>query len=337
MIDFVFMIDWRFIPTTIIYFPIMVLTFFIGIIKRNVFFVFSVNPKIFSGGLVDDSKYFLLEKIPHKYKPKTILINENYSDFEKVLQEVHNSNLEYPLVAKPDKGYAGLMVKKIQNEFELEKYHNNIDLDYIIQEFVDTSLELSIFICQFNNQFMITSLTEKKYFKLIPDGKLTVNQLITKDNEIKFRRKMLKKMLRDQLNSVLPRGAEYIPLPIGNWIYGASFFDLTDKIDDKIIHKIKSLNDSVEVLNYGRYDIKTESLKELKKGNFKVLEVNGLKAEPIHIYDKKHNLFFAYKEIFRHWKYVYLISFKEKTEVDFISVLNSVIKNYKMKLKYQYK
>jgi hypothetical protein len=42
--------------------------------------------------------------------------------------------------------------------------------------------------------------------------------------------------------------------------------------------------------------------------NFFVVELNGAASEPTHIYDPKHSLFFAWKELARHITYMYEIS-----------------------------
>jgi len=43
-------------------------------------------------------------------------------------------------------------------------------------------------------------------------------------------------------------------------------------------------------------------LEELAEGkNFSIIEINGAGSEATHIYDPKHSLFFAWKEIIRHW------------------------------------
>ena len=60
---------------------------------------------------------------------------------------------------------------------------------------------------------------------------------------------------------------------------------------------------------FGRLDIRYKSWEELKKGaNFIIIEVNGAGAEPTHMYDPKHSLFYAWKEILRHWRILYKIS-----------------------------
>lgn len=41
---------------------------------------------------------------------------------------------------------------------------------------------------------------------------------------------------------------------------------------------------------------------------FHIIELNGAGGDPTHIYDPKHSLFFAWKEIVRHWFILYRIS-----------------------------
>jgi len=60
---------------------------------------------------------------------------------------------------------------------------------------------------------------------------------------------------------------------------------------------------------YGRLDIKFTSWEDLSQGkNFSIIELNGAGSEPTHIYDPAHSLFFAWKEIIRHWRLLYKIS-----------------------------
>jgi len=41
---------------------------------------------------------------------------------------------------------------------------------------------------------------------------------------------------------------------------------------------------------------------------FKIIEINGVNAEPTHIYDPNHTLAKAYRDIFFHMKIIYQIS-----------------------------
>ena len=58
----------------------------------------------------------------------------------------------------------------------------------------------------------------------------------------------------------------------------------------------------------GRFDVRTASLENLLKGEFRVIEVNGANSEPAHIYDPKHTIWFAWKELFNHWTRLFEIS-----------------------------
>ena len=52
-----------------------------------------------------------------------------------------------------------------------------------------------------------------------------------------------------------------------------------------------------------------ESYDQLEKGeNFEIVEINGALSEPTHIYDPKHSLFYGWKELTRHFHYMYEIS-----------------------------
>jgi hypothetical protein len=56
-------------------------------------------------------------------------------------------------------------------------------------------------------------------------------------------------------------------------------------------------------------DIRYQSREQLEEGKaFFILEVNGAGSEPTHIYDPRHSIFFAWKEIVRHWIILYKIS-----------------------------
>jgi hypothetical protein len=72
--------------------------------------------------------------------------------------------------------------------------------------------------------------------------------------------------------------------------------------DEKLTSTIDGICKQIPGFYFGRLDIRFESWEALKEGrNFSIIEVNGAGAEPTHIYDPRHSLFFAWKEIIRHW------------------------------------
>jgi hypothetical protein len=72
---------------------------------------------------------------------------------------------------------------------------------------------------------------------------------------------------------------------------------------------INEICDLIPHFYYGRLDIRYQSRELLEREiAFSVIEVNGAGSEPTHIYDPRHSIFFAWKEIVRHWKILYSIS-----------------------------
>ena len=92
---------------------------------------------------------------------------------------------------------------------------------------------------------------------------------------------------------------------------GAKFLDDSHLIDEELTDTIDKVCKQVKNFYFGRLDIRYNTWEELKKGvNFSVIEVNGAGSEPTHIYDPRHSLFFAWKEIVRHWLILWRISRK---------------------------
>ncbi|HET6226186.1 MAG TPA: hypothetical protein VFF27_07895, partial [Bacteroidia bacterium] len=100
----------------------------------------------------------------------------------------------------------------------------------------------------------------------------------------------------------------YKPLSIGNWDYGSVYIDRRELISEQLIHVFHQVNTEIGLFNYARYDIKCNSFDDLSVGEMKILEINGVKGEPIHIYDSRFTLLKAYKEIFKHWEFILQIS-----------------------------
>ncbi len=74
-------------------------------------------------------------------------------------------------------------------------------------------------------------------------------------------------------------------------------------------HRLNAICGQIPEFYFGRLDIRYRSLELLEAGkDFSIIEVNGAGSEPTHMYDPRHSLFFAWKEIVRHWIILFKIS-----------------------------
>ena len=120
----------------------------------------------------------------------------------------------------------------------------------------------------------------------------------------------------------IPKAGENIELvPIGNHCRGATFYNGNSLIDEKLEAEFDKVNHQMNGVYFGRFDIKCRSIDLLKQGqDYKILEINGVGAEPAHIYDPDYRLFQAFKDILNQWKIIYQISLHNRRNgVNFMS------------------
>ncbi len=80
-------------------------------------------------------------------------------------------------------------------------------------------------------------------------------------------------------------------------------------ICDTLTDTIDEICKQIDGFYFGRLDVRFNTVEELNAGkNISIIELNGAGSEPTHMYDPRHSIFFAWKEITRHWKILWKIS-----------------------------
>lgn len=303
---------WEFWPWPVIYFPIVLYGGWLSLKARSPFFFFSVNPGIESGGLLIESKKDILDMIPELLKPKTLFF-EFPSSFDEIIKEMNRNGMHFPVIAKPDYGERGWMVEKIEDPEELKNYINQIRLNMLIQEFVDFPLELGIFYYRIPGSpaGRISSVVGKELLHVIGNGQSTVRNLIEQDPRARLHLTDVEKRHGGLMNQVPSKNERVELLSIGNHCRGATFLNRNDLIDQQLEDMIDSVARLIPGFYYGRFDIRCSSIDALKQGHsFKILELNGGKSEPAHIYHPGSSLFEAYRVLFFHWNILFRIAVK---------------------------
>ena len=103
-------------------------------------------------------------------------------------------------------------------------------------------------------------------------------------------------------------GEEKVLEEIGNHNRGTTFLDAHELICEELVQRFDEGASTLHEWYFGRFDVRTASYEEMLKGNFKVVEVNGVNSEPAHIYDPGMSLMKAYRDLFRHWNTIFRIS-----------------------------
>ena len=161
------------------YIPLMPAWLWYCIRSRSFWFFTPSNPTLTFGGFEGESKKEMYDQLPPGTFPKTVVISHNIS-FDQAVEIVNVNNFVYPFAVKPDVGMMGFMFRTISNEQEFNQYHQLMPADYLVQEFVDYPLELSVFYYRFPNEKTghITGFIRKDYLTVTGDGTSTLLELI---------------------------------------------------------------------------------------------------------------------------------------------------------------
>lgn len=305
-------VNWEYWPTYFFYLPNIPYAAYLAFLSKNLVFFSATNPAIKHSGNGSESKFSTLELIPKELKPISIFIEAN-NYVKKSIEEIRNKGIKYPLIIKPDIGFRGLLVKKINHEFELIDYlkkYKNINL--IAQEFIQYKNECGIFYHRLPNdkKGKITSITLKKYVSVIGNGVSTLKELILIDKRAKLYFQLLEELHQKNFDLILKKDEEKILNIIGNHSKGTQFINGNHLITSELENSIDNIAQQIPNWFYGRLDLKYNTFEELiALKELKIIEINGIISEPTHIYDStKITYFGALKELRKHWGIMHKIA-----------------------------
>lgn len=273
-------------------------------------FFTATNPGIALGGFVGERKEEIMAGVPSKWKPRDCMIGPT-DDRESITRAMERAGFDFPAVAKPDVGERGLLVSKIDSIQDLLTLMQESPVVYMLQEYISYPEEVSIFYTRMPGEQHgeITSVTLKEYLNVVGDGVSTIEQLIRAKPRALLQLEALRDKHGSRFRDILSEGERYQFHTIGNHSKGTMFMDGNHLISDRLQQTFDAISQELEGIYYCRYDIKCASWEALEKGeDFRILEINGIKSEPAHIYDPNYPVTDFYRTIWQHWDRIYAIS-----------------------------
>lgn len=303
------LLNWELWNFYVLYLPISPVWFWYCLRSGSLWFFSSSNPTITFGGFEGEGKKEMYDQLPAHLVPKTIYILHD-SPFAAVKEKVEKAGFRYPFIVKPDVGMKGILFRKIEDEEQLRKYHERIPVEYIVQDMVDLPVEVSVFYYRHPaaQKGTVSGFIQKELLHVVGDGQSTLQELVERHPRARFRLEEMRHRHGHRFDRIIPADEIFYLSYAGNHNRGAHFTNLHAEINETMHMLFDELSHQTRFY-YGRYDIKTTSIEELKQGkNFQILEFNGCGAEPNHIYDCGMPLPKAYGVILEHWKALYRIS-----------------------------
>lgn len=300
--------NWELWPFTLIYAPLGPLWLWYAVKAKAFWWFTPANPTLTFAGFDGEGKKEMYDLLPEGSYPKTIYV-QAHLPFDEVKKLVAQNGFTYPLCVKPDVGLKGLLFRKIDDEGKLTIYHQRMEMEYVIQPLVKAPLEVSVFYYRYpaREKGVISGFIQKDMMHVVGDGRSSLWYLITQHPNAKYRSEEMRIKHEKDLKTVLTCGQKYILTYAANLNRGAKFTDLKEQIDEQLLSHFDQLSHRCSWY-YGRYDLKCNSIKELKAGRFSILEFNGAGAEPNHVYHAGKSWLQALHVFVHHWKVLYEIA-----------------------------
>lgn len=331
--------QWEYWSTGSYYWPMWFYGLWLALKHRNLCFFTAINPGIHAGGLGWESKMDTMRLIPASHCPKTVYVAPGTSA-QTIQEQLLEAGIGYPLIAKPDIGFRGMLVHKHDNWESLWQILGNHPIPYLVQEYITLPEEVGVFYYRYpgDKKGVISSITTKEFLSVSGDGRCRVLELMEQKPRALLQIERLQRENPALLNYI-PAAGEYVLLGvIGNHSKGTRFIDSRHEIDDALLAQFDALSSQIPGFNYGRFDIKCESLDQLRKtGACKILEINGSCAEPTHIYDAQRMSYpRALQSILQHWRVISEIAYRNHHEfgVPYMS-LKTVLSEMRRMKKYK--
>jgi hypothetical protein len=135
-------------------------------------------------------------------------------------------------------------------------------------------------------------------------------------------------------SEVLPKGEKKRISFIGSHALGCKFTDDSDLLTPQLQQSVFKIFENQPGFNFGRVDIKSSNKETLQRGEFTVIEVNGVASLPTHMFDPKYSVWQTYKIFLEHGRYLVEVAKEHKSKpmklLPYASVIQLVKKNQKM-------
>jgi hypothetical protein len=298
----------------------------------------AVNPYFDNGGIVGESKNKILELVAEgksaQFVSPFVAMKKTGGDIlQKTKDAIKASNIQFPVVAKPDNGCRGMGVQPLYDESYLDKYIEDYPEGetFILQELIGWEAEAGVFYVRQPDEEKgkIISLTLKYFPYVTGDGKSTLKELIENDARAGLLKHIYLPRHQHRWDLVLPEGQAFRIAFTGSHSRGTIFKNGNEFITDKMAELFDKITKEIPEFYFGRIDVRFKSMKDLETGeNLKIMEINGATGEVTHVWDSKNTLLSAYKDLAYQYKLLYQIGAKNRKRGFKPDSLWSILKEY---------
>lgn len=316
------------IPPGLFYLPLVLNWIRLGLRYRSLTLPTAANPKIFTGGMWGESKssYFAdVAQAQRRWIADFVVVRRNRgleslaADVQGAERALDEAGLVFPVIAKPDIGWHGHGVCRLDNAAQLAHYVAGYpeDTTMMLQRFVAHAPEAAILYARLpgESEGRILSLTLRYSPHVVGDGSLTVRELIGSDERAQWKSGFHlggdpthRGIAPVDLDRVPARGEVVRIALIGNQRAGALYRDGRRHITAALEARFDAIARSMTEFHYGRFDIRFASVPALMRAeDFSIVEINGIGGEAIDCWDPRLPVSEVYRRLAEQQRLLFMI------------------------------
>ncbi|RKF14557.1 D-alanine--D-alanine ligase [Alginatibacterium sediminis] len=309
---------YEFWPTWLVYIPVAIQWLLLSVRYRSLTLPLIANPRLPLSGMVGVGKSELFEQAQAKCAQQILTWFTHTRDSRDLNQQVleiesqmHERQLTYPIVAKPDIGCRGIGVKLVHNRDQLAQclicYPNHSKL--LLQRLSSFQAEAGVFFVRDprQQQGRIISMALKYTPFVVGDGISSLAQLVAQDARASQLTHLYQQRHAANWNSIIAKDEPYRLVFSASHSKGAIFTDAKDLVTEQLNQALNEIMQGLPEFHYGRLDIKFKNIDALKRGEqLEIVEINSASSESLHIWDSST----PFKEAMRALLYQYRLLFK---------------------------
>lgn len=294
------------------YAPVAIWVFLLSLRHRGISTITASNPGIPDGGVVGESKFRILSKLPSDCTIPSGLVEAGPRSqrVQSIVAHMRAHSWSFPVVLKPDVGQRGVGVRLAQCVEDVERYCEREASSILVQPYHPGPFEAGIFYYRLPGEARgrIFSITDKHFPVLIGDGRSTVEALVWAHPRYRLQASTFLTRHLHSLDRVLAPGERMRLTIAGNHAQGTLFRDGAHLWTPALDRRIDEIAQFFPGFFVGRFDVRYSDVDGLRAGHgLAIVELNGATAESTDIYDPNRSLLSAYRQLFKQWSIVFTI------------------------------